>query len=505
VSEKSSGTTNQRRRNRRWNEQVALWARGTATLRKIVSAIPALLVLLIAIIAIIAAPRLVQRFRYAQLAAEIELARETLDQNDVLRAIDRATSSISQIVEPSVVHIETSFDITNQSAGSLSSGAGWVYDEQGHIVTNAHVVQSAKRVSVEFSDGRVERGIVVGLDAYTDIAVIRLDASATVFPAQRSLRRLPQVGERIYAFGSPFGFKFSMSEGIVSGLGREAVGSNVIGGYTNYIQTDAAVNPGNSGGPIVNTDAQIIGMNVAIATARSIGESPEESGSDSAGISFAIPLGTIEPIVSQIIEHGEVRRGYLGIRYFGRESIRVEVAADDHQVFTGIRVNEVEEGGPSALGGMVEGDVIISIEKSPIINSESLSSLISSSRPGESISVRVWRNGELVDLEITLGAMKDEVLAERIREPIQVQMGMLLEAYDNDRVRVRRVWAGLPGAEAGFENGDIIERINDQAYNGYFGFFVRLADEGLLTGEWIEFLVRSENDETRRIRMRLVW
>ncbi len=461
--------------------------------------------LLIAALAILAAPRLVQRFRHAQLTAEIELARETLDQNDVLRAIDRATSSIAQIVEPSVVHIETSFDITTQSGNSLSSGAGWVFDDQGHIVTNAHVVQSAKRVSVEFADGRVERGIVVGLDAYTDIAVIRLGSNAPIFPAQRSMRRLPQVGERVYAFGSPFGFKFSMSEGIVSGLGREAVGSNVIGGYTNYIQTDAAVNPGNSGGPIVNTDAQVIGMNVAIATARSIGESPEESGSDSAGISFAIPLGTIEPIVSQIIEHGSVRRGYLGIRYNGRETTRVEVNAEGQQVFTGIRVNMVESEGPSALGGMREGDVIIAIEGSPIINSESLSSLISSSRPGESIAVQVWRDGGIVDLNIILGAMKDEVLAERIREPIQVQMGMLVEEYDSNRVRVRNVWAGLPGAQAGFKNGDIIERINNQPYNGYYNFFVRLADDGLLTGEWIEFLVGNEDGETRRIRMRLVW
>lgn len=474
-------------------------------MRKLVSNIPAMIVLVIAALAILFAPNVVQRFRYAQLTAEIQLARETLDQNDVLRAIDRATASIAQIVEPSVVHIETSFDLTNRSASSLSSGAGWIFDEQGHVVTNAHVVQSAKRVSVEFSDGRVERGIVVGLDAYTDIAVIRLESSNPVFPAQRSMRRLPQIGERIYAFGSPFGFKFSMSEGIVSGLGREAVGSNVIGGYTNYIQTDAAVNPGNSGGPIVNTDAQVIGMNVAIATARSIGESPEESGSDSAGISFAIPLGTIEPIVHQIIEHGEVKRGYLGIRYNGNETIRIEVDADTQQVFTGIRVNLVEPEGPSALAGMIEGDVIVSIEGSPIINAESLSSLISSSRPGESVDVRVWRNGELKDLSITLGAMRDEVLASRILEPIQVQMGMLLERTGDGRVRVRNTWAGLPGADAGFMPGDIIERINNKDYNGYFGFFVQLADEGLLTGEQIEFLVRNEENETRRIRLRLHW
>ena len=128
---------------------------------------------------------------------------------------------------------------------------------------------------------------------------------------------MPRVGEQVFAFGSPFGFKFSMSEGIVSGLGREAPGSSMPGGYTNYIQTDAAVNPGNSGGPLVNTDGHVIGMNVAIATARSIGGTPEDSGGDSAGISFAIPLGTIEPIVDQLIRYGSVSRGYLGIQFGG--------------------------------------------------------------------------------------------------------------------------------------------------------------------------------------------
>ncbi|MCR9076587.1 MAG: trypsin-like peptidase domain-containing protein [bacterium] len=474
-------------------------------MRKLVSAIPAIMVLIIALLALIFAPSVVQRFTHAQLAARLQLARETLDQEDVLRAIDRATASIAQIVEPSVVHIETSFDLTNQSQASLSSGAGWVFDQRGHIVTNAHVVQSARRVSVEFSDGRVERGRVIGLDPYTDIAVIKLDASSLLFPAQRSLRRLPQIGERIYAFGSPFGFKFSMSEGIVSGLGREANGSNVIGGYTNYIQTDAAVNPGNSGGPIVNTDAQVIGMNVAIATARSIGESPEESGSDSAGISFAIPLGTIEPIVSQIIRHGEVRRGYLGIRYNDQDTVRVEIVAHESEILTGIRVNSVEADGPGELAGMADGDVIVAIEGSPILNGESLSSLISSSRPGEIIDVRVWRDGELIDLDVTLGKMKDEVLARRILEPIQIQMGMLLEPNAQDRITVRNTWAGLPAAQAGFQPGDVIERINGKDYEGYFSFFVLLADEGILTGETVEFLVMNSSNETRRIEMRLYW
>ncbi|MFG0245478.1 MAG: trypsin-like peptidase domain-containing protein [Phycisphaerales bacterium JB052] len=474
-------------------------------MRKFASAAPAVIVLVAVLLAMFMVPSIVQRYAHAQLSAKIALARTTLEQDDVLRSIDRATSAIAEIVEPSVVHIETSLDLTNEDAASLSSGAGWVYDREGHIVTNAHVVQSARRVSVEFFDGRVVQGRVAGMDPYTDIAVIRIGASSMLFPAQRATQRLPQLGDRIFAFGSPFGFKFSMSQGIVSGLGREAAGSNVIGGYTNYIQTDAAVNPGNSGGPIVNTDAQVMGMNVAIATARSIGQSPEESGSDSAGISFAIPLGTIEPIVNQIIEYGEVKRGYLGIRYEGDRATRVSPTSLEGQTVTGIEITSIEEDGPSALAGLRAGDVVISIQGSPVINAESLSSLISSSRPGDVIEVGVVRGDSILQIPVTLGKMKDEVLARRILQPIMVQMGMLLEQTRDDRVYVENLWDGLPAATAGFNSGDIIERINGRDYADYFGFFVLLADEGIMTGETIEFLVRNQDDETRRIELRLHW
>ena len=474
-------------------------------MRKLVSAFPAFVVLIIAILALILTPRIIERMTIAQQTAKIKLARTTLNEDDVLRQIDRATAAIAQIVEPSVVHIETDVELRSNASATVSSGAGWVYDQAGHIVTNAHVVQNADTVSVEFYDGRVRRARVVGTDVYTDIAVVQIQSGDNVFPAQRSTQRLPQLGELVYAFGSPFGFKFSMSEGIVSGLGREAAGSNVIGGYTNYIQTDAAVNPGNSGGPIVNTDAKVIGMNVAIATARSIGQAPEDSGADSAGISFAIPLGTIEPIVNQIIEHGGVKRGYLGIRFNGNETVRVSTGDNEGKALTGIIITEVEDDGPSAGSGLEPGDVIVAIQGSPVISDEALSSLISSSRPGETIRVSVVRDEQLRDYEVTLGKMKDEVLARRILQPIMVQMGMLLDQDENGRVYVQSIWPGLPGAEAGFESGDFIERINGHDYTDYYSFFVLLADEGILTGEPVEFTVRDSMNETRRLTIRLHW
>lgn len=478
-------------------------------MRKFASYGPAIVVLMCVLVAMFVVPGLIERYAYAQQDAKITLARSVLAQDDILRRIDRASSAIADATEPSVVHIETqfssgAFEEGASSSRSFSTGAGWVYDEIGHIITNAHVVQSAKNVSIEFFNGRVIRGKVIGTDPYTDIAVILADPNSRYFASRRATDRLPRTGERVYAFGSPFGFKFSMSEGIISGLGREAAGSNVAGGYTNYIQTDAAVNPGNSGGPLVNSDGHVIGMNVAIATAKSVGESPEESGSDSAGISFAIPLGTIEPIVNQIIKYGKVSRGYLGINYGGRTSLPVHIPMQNGTELTGITVTGVEPDGPSADAGIQVDDVIVAIEGSPIINAESLLSLISSSRAGDSIKVRVFRGDEFHEILVTLGQMKNSVLADRISQPIMVQLGMSI-APSRNGVVVERVWEGFPGSNAGFEGGDLIIAANGKSFDDYFHFFVLIADEGMLMGRSIEFTVLGLDGTSRTISLRLEW
>src|SRR5262249_19153086 len=147
------------------------------------------------------------------------------------------------------------------------------------------------------------RGELFAADPYTDIAVVKVPESDDVFPARRATGLQPQQGDNVFVFGSPFGFKFSMSQGIISGLGRDPTAAAEFGGYTNYIQTDAAVNPGNSGGPLVDIKGRVIGMNVAIATARSSDGTTTDEG-QSAGISFAIPLGTIESVVDQLITRG---------------------------------------------------------------------------------------------------------------------------------------------------------------------------------------------------------
>lgn len=467
-------------------------------MRRIESIGPLVLLALVAVLSLLVGPRLLRSYAVSEQSARLRMAHNELADNDVLRRIDRAVAAIADAVEPSVVHIDTAGRRTGTGG---SAGAGWVFDLDGHVVTNSHVVRGATQVAVEFSDGIVVAGEVVGTDVYTDIAVIRADRTDGLFPVTRSAMRLPRVGERVYAFGSPFGFKFSMSEGIVSGLGRQPPGSSIPGGYTNYIQTDAAVNPGNSGGPLVNTDGHVVGMNVAIATARSIGSNPEESGGDSAGISFAIPLGTIEPIVRQLINYGEVSRGFMGIS-FPRDRRVERVTTNDGVTHLGVRVAEVIDNGPSDRAGVEAGDFIIEIEGSPVVSSEALMSLISSGRPGESVSVLVLRDGEVVELSVVLDPIEPEVLAARFAQTIVLRTGVFIED-SRDGVRVERVFGGMPAANAGLRVGDIIRRVNGEIVRSTNEFYVAAADEGLLTGEVVELGVIGEDGESRIVRLGL--
>ncbi|MCH7962286.1 MAG: trypsin-like peptidase domain-containing protein, partial [Planctomycetes bacterium] len=293
-----------------------------------------------------------------------------------------------QAVEPSVVHIEALRPSRGQRR--VSSGAGWVFDDQGHIVTNAHVVGDSLKIDVQFSDGREVSAVIVGTDEYTDIAVLRASTRSGMFPITRATREPPRIGDRVFAFGSPFGFKFSMSEGIVSGLGRNPRSAVEISGFANFIQTDAAVNPGNSGGPLVDVSGRLIGMNVAIATGSQTDGSIDGSG-QSAGISFAIPLATIESVATQIIESGKVARGYFGIRYNGSWIVDV---SDARTRRAGVAVTSVQEDGPAWRGGLRTNDVIVEINGQRITETDMLRSSIAPLRPGQRMRVRVWRSGD---------------------------------------------------------------------------------------------------------------
>lgn len=454
-------------------------------MRRIVAYGPAFVILLTIVAMLTAVPAAVRKISSAQVHGRIVLARQALDDDDLLERLNRAVQQVAESVRPSVVHIEVSAP-RSSARGSRSAGTGWVYDADGHIVTNAHVLFGARRITVEFSDGRTSEARIVGEpDPYTDIAVIKVAKGEGVFPARRATDRQPRQGDRVFVFGSPFGFKFSMSEGIVSGLGRDPQTAVEFGGFTNFIQTDAAVNPGNSGGPLVDIRGRVIGMNVAIATGR---DNQGTTEGQSAGISFAIPLGTIESVVDQIIEKGSVSRGFLGIRWPRGGGFRYDSAVRA----TGLEIDEVEPDGPAFRAGLRPGDFITDIDGQPVSGGEVLRSIVTSYRPGTPIKVRAWRDGRAGEFEVILGEFPPETLNLVGAGEALDRYGLVVRASRRGDPVVAWVTPSSPAAESGFEAGQVIRRVGPSAVASDRDVYLALAEQGLLLGRRIEVAVSAE-------------
>lgn len=473
-------------------------------MRRFVTFGPAFVVILAAVATLAVVPSAVQRIGTMQTRIVLASAQRTLDDDDILERLNRAVRAVAETVEPSVVHIEV-MGRRREASFSASSASGWVYNAQGHIVTNAHVVRNAEVLRVQFSDGRTASADLIGADPFTDIAVVKVDPDVGVFPARRATNDRLRQGERVFAFGSPFGFKFSMSEGIVSGLGRTAKSAAEFGGFTNFIQTDAAVNPGNSGGPLVDIKGRVVGMNVAIATARD--NQGTISDGQSAGISFAIPLGTIESVVDQLIQSGKVSRGLLGIAF---NNVPVEIGSRLPGAAVGIRVNTVSEGGPAERAGFKAGDVIVAADGQPVAESDVLRSVIAGSRPGSTLPFRVWRAGEVLDLQAVLGEMPREMLSRAAAGDAAPYLSRQLGLFISMRSRpptVARVVSDSPADEAGVVAGQTIVRVGDTDVTEPAQFYEALVDSGILVGDVVKVTLRDPDavdgarDQTVSLRL----
>lgn len=469
-------------------------------MRRITDWGPALVVLMATVLALLFAPRLIHRVEYAQTSARIMVARQALQDDDILERLDQAVRRIAESVEPSVVHIDVRISGGRQFGSS--SGSAWVYDDQGHVVTNAHVIRGASRIRAQLSDGRLFDAEIIGADAFTDIAVVKIPTTDGLFPASRSTGPHPRQGERVFAFGSPFGFKFSMAEGIISGLGREPAGAVASAtGYTNFIQTDAAVNPGNSGGPLVNVRGEVIGMNVAIATGA---DSQGTTEGQSAGISFAIPLPVIESVVSQLIATGSVQRGFLGIGLPQRSDQARQVGYNGF----GVLIDSVSDGGPADRAGLKTNDVILRIDGQEVTGVGVLRSLISSVPPGDAVALRVWREGEEFDTTAVLDAAgSDVVVGVGIREELR-RFGMLL----NDRTRrsgddppvVTQIAPESDAERAGFVAGQRIVRVDGERIDTLEELAVQLDRSGLLIRLPIEVTVMDRDPDSGELVERVL-
>jgi S1-C subfamily serine protease len=326
-------------------------------------------------------------------------------------------NSIFKQVNNSVVQITSkspTAGVANPSNQSSSNGTGFVYDRQGHIVTNGHVLGDAKVVDVTFPDGNRYTAKVIANDVYSDIAVLQISQNASQSQRQllSSLKPLVlanssnlEVGDTVIAIGNPFGLSDAMTTGIVSAIGRSIPIS--VGGFSipNAVQTDARVNPGDSGGPVLNTRGEVIGMNTAIV-----------SGTDKlSGIGFAIPSNTITKIVPILIEKGYYPHPYLGVIF---ATLTSDLAQDNGipENLKGVYVDRITENGPADKAGMHGsttdeylkkhlGDVIIAVDGHNITKRDDLLNYIGQNKiAGNSITLTVYRNGHTIDLKATLAA-----------------------------------------------------------------------------------------------------
>ena len=316
---------------------------------------------------------------------------------------------------------------------STGIGSGVVIDDEGHILTNNHVVADADNIKVEFAHekGKTFKAEIIGRDPNSDLAVIKLTELPSYLPTATlgdSERLKP--GNIVLAIGSPLGFKQSVTQGIISAKGRN-LGELA---YERFIQTDASINPGNSGGPLVNLDGEVVGLNTMIST--------RGGGGGSIGIGFAIPINQAKSIMRQLIEKGSVTRGWLGIVMNPEDAdISKELGHDG----TGVLVTEVDPAGPAHKAGVRRGDLIVSFDNLAIKDNEHLRYLVADTAPDRTVPLVVIRGGERVDLNLTIEAQPDDLYSASRRlgngggsgggldesEEVATSLGMSVKDLDN--------------------------------------------------------------------------
>ena len=336
-----------------------------------------------------------------------------------------------------------------------SLGSGFIYTEDGYIITANHVVEGASEIVVHLSDRRVFTADIVGKDPQSDVALIKIDAEDLPTLELGSSDDL-KVGEWVLAIGSPFGFDHSVTAGIVSAKGRSLPSEN----YVPFIQTDVAINPGNSGGPLLNLDGKVIGVNAQIYS-RTGGFM---------GLSFAVPIEMVKDVVTQLRRDGEVTRGWLGV-------LIQEVTRDLAESFgmdkpAGALVARVQADSPAEAAGFETGDVILSFNGIEVPNSSALPPIVGRTPVGSEVEVEVRRGEETLTLGVTIERLPDDVAARRggpqreQADPAEPQslLGMRLENLDADTREELGVEGGVvvtevidnPARSSGIRSGDVI-------------------------------------------------
>ncbi len=355
---------------------------------------------------------------------------------------------------------------------AMSQGSGFVFavekrlfSDKTYILTNSHVVEGADKIKVKFQDGREFDARIKGQDPKSDVAIIEIEAdNLPAIPLGDSSKL--EVGEWVVALGNPFGLSHTLTVGVVSAKGRTGLGIN---DYEDFIQTDAAINPGNSGGPLVNLDGEVIGINTAIFS-RSGGYM---------GVGFAIPINLARNIAEQLIETGEVTRGFLGIVIqpltpeladsFGIEDTR------------GILVAQVTEDTPAARAGLRAGDLIVSYQGKPVTDVGDFRNRVALTAPESTVQLTIIRNGKRKEIEVRIGELSDEKLLAQAPTQYTDELGLTVQtitpelarqfnATPGEGVIVTEVKPGSVAAMAAIRRGTVILQVNREPVNSATAF-----------------------------------
>ena len=341
---------------------------------------------------------------------------------------------------------------------SRSLGSGFIFTNDGYILTNSHVVAAADDITVKLNDKREFPAKLIGVDKRTDVAVIKIDASDLPFVSIGDPEKL-RVGDWVLAIGSPFGFESTVTAGIVSAKGRSLPQEN----YVPFIQTDVAINPGNSGGPLFNLAGEVVGINAQIYS-RTGGFM---------GLSFAIPIDVAVDVANQLKTDGRVKRGRIGV-------VIQEVTAELAESFgldrsRGALVSRVEKGAAASKAGIATSDIILTFDGTEVETSNDLPRIVGQTRPGKEVEVEVWRNKKLKTLTLTVGEIPADTTAKsETNRPkaatsnVIEQLGLAVSDIDPMRLKELELESGVQidrvagaGEQAGLKTGDIVLALNN--------------------------------------------
>ena len=354
-----------------------------------------------------------------------------------------------------------------QERQQRGAGSGVIVRSDGYVLTNDHVVDKADDIKVVLSDKREFKAKLIGTDPKTDIAVLKIDA--TNLPVLKlGDSSTVEVGDVVLAMGNPFGIGQTVTLGIASAVGRSNLG---IEEYEDFIQTDAAINPGNSGGALINTRGELVGINVAILS---------RSGGNQ-GIGFAVPSNLAKEVMDQIIDHGKVIRGWLGVSIQPVDATMA--AAFGLKEARGALVGGVDPTGPASKAGLKSGDIIVTLNGKPVEDSKALRMAVAMLKPGTTAALGVFRDGAQRDVKVTLGEFP-ETAAERAQgaQPDEAMRGVAVDSLtpkvaqqlglpaETQGLVVTSVAPGSAAAEAGLRRGDVIQEVNRKPVTNLEGF-----------------------------------